>query len=84
MGLKKLEKVEKPSIEDVIEKGGNVAADKEIPQKVEWKSFNLRLRDDISDQIDEALLDRVGLSKTAWILEAIQEKLKRSKDQTND
>lgn len=77
MGLKKLEKAERPSIEDVIEKGGNVAADKQISQKTEWKNFNLRLRDDISDQIDEALLNRVGLSKTAWILEAIQEKLKK-------
>ena len=77
MGLKKLEKAERPSIEDVIEKGGNVAADKQISQKTEWKNFNLRLRDDISDQIDEALLNRVGLSKTAWILEAIHEKLKK-------
>ena len=77
MGLKKLEKAERLSIEDVIEKGGNVAADKQISQKTEWKNFNLRLRDDISDQIDEALLNRVGLSKTAWILEAIQEKLKK-------
>jgi predicted HicB family RNase H-like nuclease len=83
MGLKPLKKKESLSIEEVIDRGGDVAADKaqESEQaKKEWKNFNLRIREDLLDQIDEAVKDRVGISKTAWILEAIQEKLRNQND----
>lgn len=71
MGLKRLEK---PSAEDIINRGGDVAADK--MDKKEWCNFTLRIRKDLLAQIGEELEERVGISKTAWILEAIQEKLK--------
>lgn len=64
----------KSNLEKVIEKGGHVSADKE--HKKEWKLFQLRLRNDIEESIDKLLSERVGMSKTAWILEAIQEKIK--------
>lgn len=77
MVLKKLEKDQTPSIEQIIERGGEVAADKEPVSEKDWKQFNIRLRNDLSRQIDQLLLDRPGLSKTVWILEAINEKIKR-------
>lgn len=77
MVLKKLEKDQKTSIQQVVDRGGEVAADKESGSEKDWKQFNIRLRNDLSRQIDQMLLDRPGLSKTVWILEAINEKLKR-------
>lgn len=70
----------KSNLEKVIEKGGNVSADKMISGK-EWSIFGLRLREDVSIQIDNLLENRIGMSKTAWILEAIQEKIKRSREE---
>lgn len=60
---------------DVINRGGEVSADKGDPKK--WTNFNLRIREDLLKQIDGVLEDRVGISKTGWILEAIQEKIKK-------
>lgn len=68
----------KSHLEKVIEKGGDVAADK--TDKKAWKLFQLRLRNDIEENIDKLLHDRIGMSKTAWILEAIQEKIKRDEN----
>jgi hypothetical protein len=61
---------------EIIGKGANVFADKKQPQA--WSNFTLRLRNDISEEIDIRLEKRVGLTKTAWILEAIQEKLNKA------
>lgn len=59
---------------DVIEKGADVSSDKE-KEKKEWVNFTLRIRKDLLQSIDEDLEDHIGLSKTAWILGAIQNKL---------
>jgi hypothetical protein len=72
-----VQNLKKPSIEEVIDRGGAVAADKEASTEKDWKQFNIRLRNDLSRQIDQLLLDRPGLSKTVWILESINEKIKR-------
>lgn len=72
-----VQNLKKPSIEEVIDRGGAVAADKEASKEKDWRQFNIRLRNDLSRQIDQLLLDRPGLSKTVWILEAINEKIKR-------
>lgn len=72
MGLKRLER---PSAEDIINRGADVTADK-MDNKKEWCNFTLRIRKDLLTQIGDQLEERVGISKTAWILEAIQEKLK--------
>lgn len=72
-------KIEKSQIEEVRQKaislGAPVNADKQ--EKKEWLNFCLRIKNSMLDQIDEALDDRPGMSKTGWILEAIHEKLKR-------
>lgn len=66
--------------EALISRGGHVAEDvNEKNKKKEWINFCLRVRTDMLEQIDEILDERVGISKTGWILEAIQEKLKRAK-----
>lgn len=76
MGLRKLPKKELPSIDDIIDRGGEVLADKE-DQKKKWTNFTLRIPKDLLEQIDSVLDSRIGISKTGWILEAIQEKLHR-------
>lgn len=62
------------TLEDAIKKGASVIADQ---KSKEWAYFSLRIRKDISDDIDQVLEKRIGISKTAWILEAMQEKLRR-------
>lgn len=69
----------KSNLEKVIENGANVIADASLDKL--WKVFPLRLRSDISKKIDTYLDDRIGISKTAWILEAIQEKLRKEQNE---
>jgi hypothetical protein len=64
-----------PSVEKVIERGGHVAADRNNDQ--EWTNFCLRIRKDIVERMEGLISQRLGMTKTGWILEAIQEKLKR-------
>lgn len=77
------EKVEKPKEnleklrEDIISKGGHVAIDIKEEHRKEWVTFCLRIKSQMLSQIDKALEERVGITKTGWILEAIHEKLKR-------
>lgn len=70
-----VKKLEKPSIDEIIERGGEVYSDKNLEKK-EWINFTLRIRKDLLKKIDDALESRVGISKTGWILEAIQDKLR--------
>lgn len=66
----------KRKLERVIEKGGHVAADLETDKK-EWANFTLRIKHEMLRDIDDAMQDSVGISKTGWILQAIQEKLRK-------
>lgn len=79
MTLKKLEQKNVKSIEEVISCAGTVIAD-ETEKKKKWINHTLRIRKDLLLQIDIALEHRIGLTKSAWILEAIQEKLKRDSE----
>lgn len=72
--VKKL--IYRSKLESIIDKGGSVAADKARNEK-KYYFLNLRIHNVLNEKIDEALNDRLGTSKTAWILEAIQEKIKR-------
>lgn len=63
-------------IEDVINRGGQVKTDLEAKKK--WKPIQLRIRMDLMEQVDAAVEKRVGFNRNAWILEAIQEKLKNT------
>jgi predicted HicB family RNase H-like nuclease len=66
----------KPNLEDIIQKGGNVSADKHH-KETKVHIFSLRVPDVLNDSLELAVKNRIGLSKNAWVLEAIQEKLKR-------
>lgn len=72
--LRKLQKEPHITLEEAIKKGAAVLSDNNDKK---WAFFSLRIRKDISNDIDADLEKRIGISKTAWILEAIQEKLKK-------
>lgn len=72
----KIEKKEE-SRNEIISRGGHVLADLEEKKKREWMNFCLRIPIDLLDRIEKELEERIGISKTGWILEAIQEKLKK-------
>ncbi len=74
MALKPLKS--KAEVNKVIEKGGHVKAD--LDGQETHTNFNLRMPKNMSKDIDEALTKTVGISKTGWILQAIQDKLKKS------
>lgn len=75
--VKPLLKREVSSLEAIISKGGEVAADKPQSDRKYFQMVNLRIRNDLLFQIDEKVEERIGISRTAWILEAIQDKLKK-------
>lgn len=54
----------------IINKGGSERV------KKGWTMITLRLPDHLLREIDTETEERIGLSRNAWILEAIQEKLK--------
>lgn len=64
-------------LDKVIAQGGHVSADQ---KKHGWISIQLRLSGDMIESIGSSLKQRIGLSRNAWILEAIQEKLKREEN----
>lgn len=45
--------------------------------KNEWHNFTLRIKNEMLKKIEDALENLAGMSKTGFILQAIQEKLKR-------
>jgi len=74
-------KLEKPKIEEVdvdalIEKGAKVKED-QVAESKKWTYMNLRITVEMMGDVDEAVEERVGITRTGWILEAIHEKLKR-------
>lgn len=58
-----------------ISQGGNVRADMEITTE-EWKTISLRIPVPLLQSVDGKVKQRAALTRTAWILEAIQQKLK--------
>lgn len=65
-------------IEEVIERGGKVKTD--LKDGHSYKLLTQKVRKDMLEQVDAAINDRPGMNRSAWIQEAIQEKLKRLKD----
>lgn len=78
MTLRNLENKKPKTVEELIDRGGDVREDK-VENKKEWTNFVIRIRKDLLFRVDKILEERIGMSKTAWILEAIQEKLKKEK-----
>lgn len=66
------------NIEELIGKGALVKEDKlsQSAEEKKWTHINLRVPTNMLEDIDTLLEDRVGITRTGWILEAIQEKLK--------
>jgi len=64
-------------IERVIDQGAQVKADADPEQ---WTNFTLRMKVRMSKEIDDAVEEMVGLSKTGFVLQAIDEKLKRMRE----
>ena len=73
--------IEKPKdepvdIEALISKGARVIQD--VSNKKTSSQILLRIPTFLLNLVDEAMKDRVGISRNGWILEAIQENLKRA------
>lgn len=64
------------NVDALIDKGAKVKEDR-IDEGKKWVFINVRIPIDMLDNVDDAVDNRVGISRTGWILEAIHEKLKR-------
>jgi hypothetical protein len=78
--MKKINKIKndqdlEKSRQNVIEAAEKKA---DLPTKKEWMHFLLRMKTSWAEQIDEVIKSRIGITRTTWILEAIQDKLKRT------
>ncbi len=65
--------MKKKDIDALIDGGAKV---KEDSKTKEWLMVNLRISSEMLEQVDEAVSNRVGITRTGWILEAIHQKLK--------
>ncbi len=70
--------VSEDEIDRLISKGALVKEDVKEKKTKKFSNINFRIPTDMLNQVDETLQDRVGISRNGWILEAIQEKLKRN------
>ncbi len=63
-------------IDELISKGAPVNED--MKKNVEsWVMINLRLPSWMLQEIDSIMESRVGMSRNAWLLEAINDKIKQ-------
>ena len=69
-------------IDKLLSKGAPVKEDMvEVEQEEsKWTHINFRVPTQMLKKVDEALKDRVGISRNGWLLEAIDEKLKRQNE----
>ena len=78
---KALKDIEK-SRHDFIRQGGQVSGDlKKNPPKDEWDRIVIRIKKEAIKTIDEIVASTMGLTRTGWILQAIEEKLKGTKNE---
>lgn len=61
---------------DMISRGAKVLEDSEETHG--WKTISLRIPNSLIEDVNKEVKKRYGLSRTGWILEAMQEKLKRT------
>lgn len=66
-------KQKEKEIEQRINKGAPVKEE----EKEKWKLVPIRLPGHLLKNIDHCTKKRIGLSRNAWILEAVQEKITR-------
>lgn len=72
MGVKK--PLVKADVDALIDKGAKVKEDFKKDGK-EWAMINLRISSEMLYDVDAAVKNRVGITRTGWVLEAIFEKL---------
>ena len=85
MGVRK--PIEKPKrseaeIDKMVAKGALVREDVKETDK-RSTHLNFRIPTEMLKKVDEALKERVGISRNGWILEAIQDKLKGLDEREN-
>lgn len=68
---------EKVDVDALIEKGAKVKEDK-IEESKQWTIINLRLPLDMLENIDNNVKERIGMTRTGWILEALTGILKKT------
>lgn len=67
-------------IDALIDTGAKVKEDSLVEDK-KWVYVNLRISQEMLIEVDEAVSERVGITRTGWILETIHEKLGLAKKQ---
>lgn len=65
-------------IEEIISKGAPVKEDAKKDKK-EWTHMCLRIPTEYIDRIDQRIKDRPGLTRTAYVLEALADKFNNEK-----
>jgi len=78
--LEMIPKTGKIDVDALIEKGSKVKEDR-VQEIKKWIIINLRLTEDMLKKVDDELENRIGMSRNAWILEAVIEKLKGLKEE---
>jgi hypothetical protein len=70
-------KIKSIDIDALIEKGANVKEDCKSEEMKKWSFINLRIESKMIKNVDRCVSNRVGITRTGWILEAIDEKIRR-------
>lgn len=71
----KEEAKEKVDVSALINQGAKVKEDLKKETK-DWTVINLRISTEMLQEVDEAVKNRVGITRTGWILEAIHKHLR--------
>lgn len=64
-------------IKKLIDKGAPVKDDMKEDDSKKWTNINLRIPQEMLNEIDEVVKNTVGITRTGWILQTIQKELKR-------
>lgn len=68
------------SLEAIISEGASVTQDKITPRRI---NFCLSMPSDMHEEIARLVEERPGMTKTAWILETIHERILKIKSKEN-
>lgn len=75
MSVRKPLEKSRVDVDALIDGGAKVKEDLKKDTK-EWRIVNLRISSEMLDEVDRAVDDRVGITRTGWILESIHRHLK--------
>jgi hypothetical protein len=63
--------------EQFIRGGGLVPSDIKKEESDEWTKISLRIKVEAISKIDERISKKMGMNRTGWILQAIEEQFKK-------